>query len=566
MANFPVNLVLKAFDGVSSKFKRIQDRFGALSNAATKLKLKMSVLGQRLNFEGIKKSLGQVSSSFGNVANGARASFLRLGAVVAGVAVGLGALVKHSISAGDNFKKMSERTGLTVEGFQELRYAAEASGVSSEEFDNSLLKLNKSFGELKHGAGPLVSAFREVAPQFLEMLKGAKSTEDAFNIVTTAMSNVKDPAKKAVIATAAFGKTGQKFINLTNDGAEGIAFLRKEARKYGIMTATQAANSEKLGDAIGRIVKGFEGLLNSAIGPLLPALEDLADKFGNFIIEMRPEITKFAQEFAKDLPKNIEMLKAEFGELKKSLKPVLEFGKELIKKFGLLKLSMVAVGAFIAGPLLIPLAGLAVSLGGLAVSILPAVGVALTFLAQSVLIPLAGVILPALGTALGVVWGIMVANPIGLVITAVAALGFGAYKLIKNWDTVKEYFKGFWVYLNELFDGSIAKISGKMSGMFNFLPKGVKSFFGIDVPQVMGKVAPTKLEQVYPKKIGNGTQAIGVGPREFTSTSSETKKHDVTLTFDNLPPGTKINNSKSNKDKDFKLFMNKGPQGAFGNG
>jgi hypothetical protein len=43
----------------------------------------------------------------------------------------------------------------------------------------------------------------------------------------------------------------------------------------------------------------------------------------------------------------------------------------------------------------------------------------------------------------------MAANPIGVVIAAVTALGIGVYYLIKNWDKVKKFFSGLWTWLKD---------------------------------------------------------------------------------------------------------------------
>lgn len=47
---------------------------------------------------------------------------------------------------------------------------------------------------------------------------------------------------------------------------------------------------------------------------------------------------------------------------------------------------------------------------------------------------------------------VMAANPIGLVVIAVAALAAGAFLLIKNWDKVKAFFVNLWEKLKELWD------------------------------------------------------------------------------------------------------------------
>ncbi len=64
-----------------------------------------------------------------------------------------------------------------------------------------------------------------------------------------------------------------------------------------------------------------------------------------------------------------------------------------------------------------------------------------------------------LSTAFRTLTVAMMANPIGLIIGGVIALGAGAYMLIKHWSKAKEYFMGFWEFLQNMF-GKIGEIIG----------------------------------------------------------------------------------------------------------
>lgn len=49
-----------------------------------------------------------------------------------------------------------------------------------------------------------------------------------------------------------------------------------------------------------------------------------------------------------------------------------------------------------------------------------------------------------LANIMKIVWALSVANPIGLVVAGVVALGVAIYNLIKHWDKVKEFMSGTW--------------------------------------------------------------------------------------------------------------------------
>jgi TP901 family phage tail tape measure protein len=63
----------------------------------------------------------------------------------------------------------------------------------------------------------------------------------------------------------------------------------------------------------------------------------------------------------------------------------------------------------------------------------------------------------------------MSANPIGLIIGGIAALGTAAYFLITKWDTVKSFFGDLWGWMKGVFSGGVEFIKGLF---MNFTPLG----------------------------------------------------------------------------------------------
>jgi len=91
-------------------------------------------------------------------------------------------------------------------------------------------------------------------------------------------------------------------------------------------------------------------------------------------------------------------------------------------------------------------------------------------------------------------WLVMIANPVGLVITAFAALAIGAYHIGQNLDTVKAWLANFWDMLKEwAMDLSLVKwavsvangISDAFSAMFDWLAD--KFGWAMDLVQRVGR-------------------------------------------------------------------------------
>ncbi|EKU54483.1 hypothetical protein ACINWC323_3227 [Acinetobacter sp. WC-323] len=79
---------------------------------------------------------------------------------------------------------------------------------------------------------------------------------------------------------------------------------------------------------------------------------------------------------------------------------------------------------------------------------------------------------------------LMLANPIGLAITALA---IGAYLIYKNWEPVKGFFSGLWGQVKTAFNGGITGISALIInwspiGLFYAAFAKVMSWFGVELP------------------------------------------------------------------------------------
>ncbi|WP_230405022.1 phage tail tape measure protein [Undibacterium rugosum] len=81
----------------------------------------------------------------------------------------------------------------------------------------------------------------------------------------------------------------------------------------------------------------------------------------------------------------------------------------------------------------------------------------------------------------------LLANPIGLVIVAIALLAAGAYYLYKNWAPATRFFDGIWAEIKGAFSGGVwgvttLLLNWSLLGILHRVMAGVLSWFGIDIP------------------------------------------------------------------------------------
>ena len=194
----------------------------------------------------------KLASSFSSVAAGAtaaRAALLPLG--VAAVAVfGTGVATRSAVKFADEIAKTGRRLGLTTDSLQELRFAADLSGISSQQMTSALEAMGKRIGEARQQTGTLVTFLGKFDPALLEAVKAAKDGKEQFLLVADAFEKMSDSSDKAALSAAFYGRgAGSVLINLLSQGRDAIEGYAQQAHNLGLVLGGDIlTNSEKLND------------------------------------------------------------------------------------------------------------------------------------------------------------------------------------------------------------------------------------------------------------------------------------------------------------------------------
>ena len=209
-----------------------------------------------------KEMAAQIDKAFSIVAVGA--------AAVGGAFV---AMTSQVLKNADAAAKSARSIGITTESLTSLQYAAELSGVSSEEFNRSLIKLNKSAADGN-------KAFSAMGVSVKDSNGTIKSTDVLLKEVSDKFAGYTDGAEKSALAQELFGKSGANMISFLNSGSQGLTEMQKEAEKLGIVIGGElAANAELFNDNLSRIQKSVMGLVVEIAGPLIQALAKMTTEF-----------------------------------------------------------------------------------------------------------------------------------------------------------------------------------------------------------------------------------------------------------------------------------------------
>lgn len=407
-SRFTVEAIFKAIDKFSrptSKMNKTAKRFAAsMTRSFKKAEKRVRRLGQTL------KRAGQ--------------RILQFAAIAAGIALaGLIKGFKEFAEAGDEIAKTSRQIGLSVESLQELRFASERQGVSSEVLTKSLKMLNRNVGDVIAGQGTLTTFLNKTNPKLLNQLKLVENNEQAFDLLVREINKLPTQMEKAALAQAAFGRAGQDMLKLFEKGPEGIAELRKEAQKYGLISTEAANKAEKLIDSVTNLKMAASGVGNLLFANFLQPITKIVDKVTDWLVVNRKLIAQKIGKVFEFIGRVLKFLQPFFDRLVKIGQKLFKVFKNLFKggKDGILVFKILAkiFDGFI---------GILEFVTDIIVKLDEILG---GNLVQTVLIVIG--VIKTLQIVMGVLSIIAGTNPLVLMFTAAAA---AVILLLTNWDVV----------------------------------------------------------------------------------------------------------------------------------
>ena len=244
----------------------------------------------RAAFSRVQRSLGALKKSLFNVK-------ALIGAAFGALAVrALSRFVTKAVDAADSIAKTSRAIGITSDKLQELRFAADISGISMTTLDSAMLGFSKRVGEARAGTGTLFTILNKTDQALLANVQSAGSVDEAFDLITQAANAMGNEMDKSALLSAAFGRTaGTAFKNLVPD----IERLSARARELGlVIDASLLLKAEDTKDKLTELgavlnVKFMNFVLQNArvIDQLADALMNAATAAGEWLADMGPSET-----------------------------------------------------------------------------------------------------------------------------------------------------------------------------------------------------------------------------------------------------------------------------------
>ena len=254
-----------------------------LSSAANDAKFQLQAATDRLGM------LGSVLGKLGPAG-------LIAGASIAALGVGITALVMPVARVGDEFFKLSQKTGVSVEALTALDYAAKLSDVTTEGLTKALQKLSVAMFDTQVNGEEGSAALKALGVSATDAHGQIRPTEAVLLDLAEKFARMPDGADKAALAVKLFGKEGLAIIPFLNQGREGIAALMEEAQRLGLVMSEDVARaSEVFNDNLTRLSAIFEGVQRQIGAAVIPILADFTEQ----VILAQTETGSFSNELQR---------------------------------------------------------------------------------------------------------------------------------------------------------------------------------------------------------------------------------------------------------------------------
>ncbi len=265
----------------------------AATPASTGLKLLSSAANDaKFQLEAATERLGLLGSVLGKLGPAG----LIAGASIAALGVGITALVMPVARVGDEFFKLSQKTGVSVEALTALDYAAKLSDVTTEGLTKALQKLSVAMFDTQVNGDEGSAALKALGVSATDAHGQIRPTEAVLLDLAEKFATMPDGADKAALAVKLFGKEGLAIIPFLNQGREGITALMEEAQRLGLVMSEDVARaSEAFNDNLTRLSAIFEGVQRQIGAAVIPILADFTEQ----VILAQAETGSFSNELQR---------------------------------------------------------------------------------------------------------------------------------------------------------------------------------------------------------------------------------------------------------------------------
>lgn len=266
----------------------------------------------------MQRAVSVVDRAAGGIKRAAGLATVALGAIGAGVSLAsIAGAARQVIDLGDKLRDLSFATGQSVEQLSFLDFAAGQSGTSIETISSAAQRLSKNLVEIASGRGAQAAgALQKLGLEADELSR----TDLAQQIgqIGSQLVKIDNPAQRAAIGVALFGKQFKELAPLILEGEEGVTKLVDRFIELGgTITRDQADKFDEFNDSLGELslasraaglavaeqlappLTSFFRLIADGVPKAAPALRSLGDALDEFVLNGARRLESFTAKFER---------------------------------------------------------------------------------------------------------------------------------------------------------------------------------------------------------------------------------------------------------------------------
>ena len=265
-----------------------------------------------ITLQGKNKTDAAFNKVKGNV-NSLSGSMKKLGGIIAG-AFAVGSIIafgKHTLELADTIGKVADSIGVSTEFLQKFQFAAQQSGLTTEEFNKGMQNFTKMVGQATIRTSEDGRTLEKLGVNVKNVDGSIKSTEEVFMDLTGALDNVGSEFEKNAILADLMGRAGVKLGVMLKEGSDSMKELAESAT--GVLDEETIRRAERFNDTMNLLKREI-------LAPIQTLFINVANSVLLFLDSINLiEVPKTMEELQEEL-REAERLQTNFNKAQENTK------------------------------------------------------------------------------------------------------------------------------------------------------------------------------------------------------------------------------------------------------
>ena len=199
---------------------------------------------------------------------------------------------QETLALADNIGKVADSIGVSTKFLQQYQFAAQQSGLTTEEFNKGMQNFTKMVGQAQLRTSEAGRTLEKLGIQVKRADGSVKGAEEVFVELMTALDGVGSQFEKNAILADLMGRAGVKLAVMGKDGAEAMKELAASAT--GVIPEDSIRQAEIFNDAMNELKRATLLPLQKAFVAVSTTVLEFLDLLG--IVDRKKTLTELQGE------------------------------------------------------------------------------------------------------------------------------------------------------------------------------------------------------------------------------------------------------------------------------